>query len=81
MQSSFGIDEQVTLPLPEHPAVAAMASALRDTGSWVEIVGDDWRHICVTDDLRLSYKGLLELASVPIGQNYFGAEALAARLR
>lgn len=58
-----------------------MASALRDTGSWVEIVGDDWRHICVTDDLRLSYKGLLELASVPIGQNYFGAEALAARLR
>jgi len=57
-----------------------MAAALRDTGSWAEIVDTSWRYVYMTDDLRLSYGGLLELAPVPIGAHYFGPEALATRL-
>ena len=57
-----------------------MAAALRDTGSWAEIVDAGWRYVYMTDDLRLSYGGLLELAPVPIGAHYFGPEALATRL-
>jgi len=47
-----------------------MATALRDTGSWAGILDDRWRYVYVTDDLRLSYGGLLELAPVRIGEHY-----------
>ena len=57
-----------------------MAAALRDTGSWAEIVDARWRYVYMTDDLRLSYGGLLELAPVAIGEHYFGPDALATRL-
>jgi hypothetical protein len=54
------IEEQSTCPLPEDPALAEMAGALRDAGYWAEIVDRDWRWRYMTDDLRFSYGGLLE---------------------
>src|SRR5476649_2100987 len=74
------MNDQESHPLPENPALASVAAALRDAGQWGEIVDRDWRWVYVTDDLRLSYGGLLELVSVPLGAHYFGTEALSARL-
>jgi class 3 adenylate cyclase len=67
--------------LPEDPALAAIAAALRDAGHWADIVDRHWRHVYVTDELRLSWGGLLELAPVAIGAHYFGPEAASLRLR
>ncbi len=71
---------QQTCQLPADPVLQAMAIALRDAGQWGEIVDRDWRWTYMTDDLRRSYGGLLELADVVLGQHYFGLEAVAARL-
>ena len=71
---------QQTCPLPADPVLHAMAVAMRDAGQWGEIVDRDWRWTYMTDDLRLSYGGLLELADVVLGAHYFGPEAVAARL-
>jgi class 3 adenylate cyclase len=73
------MSDQQTCPLPDDPALASMAVALRDAGHWAEIVDRDWRWVYVTDDLRLSYGGLLELVPVPLGAYYFGPDALRAR--
>jgi len=67
--------------MPEDPALAAMAVAMRDAGHWGEIVDRDWRLVYMTDDLRLSYGGLLELVPFPLGGHYFGAEALRAHMQ
>ena len=71
---------QQTCPLPADPVLHAMAVAMRDAGQWGEIVDRDWRWTYMTDDLRLSYGGLLELADIVLGAHYFGPEAVAARL-
>ena len=71
---------QQTCQLPADPVLQAMAIALRDAGQWGEIVDREWRWTYMTDDLRLSYGGLLELADVALGEHYFGPEAVAARL-
>jgi hypothetical protein len=47
-----------SLPLPEDPALANMAAALRDAGHWADIVDRQWRRVYVTDELRLSFGGL-----------------------
>jgi class 3 adenylate cyclase len=67
--------------LPEDPALAAMAVAMRDAGHWGEIVDRDWRLVYMTDDLRLSNGGLLELVPFSLGAHYFGAEALRVRMQ
>lgn len=67
-------------PLPVDPVLHAMAVAMRDAGQWGEIVDRDWRWTYMTDDLRRSYGGLLELADVALGEHYFGPAAMAARL-
>ncbi len=69
-----------TLPLPADPALAAMAVALRDAGHWAEIVDPEWRLVYATDDLRRIYGGLTDLATVAVGEHYFGAEAMRTRL-
>ncbi len=70
-----------SLPLPEDPALAAMAAALRDVGHWAEIVDRDWRLVYSTEDLRRIYGGLTDLAPVALGVHYFGSEAMSIRLR
>jgi class 3 adenylate cyclase len=75
------MDSQGTLPLPEDPALATMAAALRDAGHWAEIVDRDWRLVYSTEDLRRIYGGLVDLAPVALGAHYFGSEAMGVRLR
>jgi class 3 adenylate cyclase len=75
------MEDQETYPLPEDPALASVAAALRDAGHWGEIVDRDWRWVYMTDDLRLSHGGLLQLVPVPLGAHYFGTEAVSARLK
>ena len=46
------MEGQGSLPLPEDPALAAMAVALRDAGHWADVVDRDWRLVYSTDDMR-----------------------------
>ena len=71
---------QQTCPLPADPVLRAMAIAMRDAGQWGEIVDRDWRWAYMTDDLRLSYGGLLGLADVALGEHYVGPAAVETRL-
>lgn len=52
---------QEPCPLPDDPTLAAAAAAMSESGQWGEIIDRDWRWVYITDDLRLSYGGLLEL--------------------
>ena len=74
------MEGQATLDLPQDPALADVAVALRDAGHWAEIVDPAWRLVYSTDDLRRIYGGLTELAPVALGVHYFGPEAMRVRL-
>jgi class 3 adenylate cyclase len=65
-------------PLPEDSALADVARALRDTGHWAWIVDDHWRLVYVTDELRLTFGGHVELAHFAIGKHFFGPESASA---
>jgi class 3 adenylate cyclase len=68
-------------PLPQDPALAEVARALRDTGHWGWIVDDRWRVVYATDELRLTFGAGEELAHWAIGKHLFGPEAISASLR
>lgn len=70
-----------SLSLPEDPALAAMAVALRDAGQWADVGDRDWRLVYSTDDQRRICGGLTDLAPVAPGEHYFGPEAVSLRLR
>lgn len=74
------MEGQATLDLPQDPALADVAVALRDAGHWAEIVDPAWRLVYSTDDLRRIYGGLTDLAPVALGVHYFGPEAMQVRL-
>ncbi len=61
-------------PLPEDPALADAARALRDAGHWGWIVDHGWRVVWASEDLRLSFGALVELASFAIGTPILGPE-------
>ncbi len=70
--------EQEPYPLPADPALADAARAIRDAGHWGWVVDDRWRMVWASDDIRLSFGALVELASFPIGAHIFGPEWLRA---
>ncbi len=70
--------DQEPYPLPEDPALADAARAIRDAGHWGWIVDDRWRSVWASDGLRLSFGALVELASFPMGAYVFGPEWLQA---
>jgi class 3 adenylate cyclase len=70
-----------SFPLPEDPALAAMAVALRDAGQWADVVDRDWRLVYSTDDHRRICGGLTDLAAVAPGEHYFGPEQVSLRLQ
>lgn len=70
-----------SLSLPEDPALAAMAVALRDAGHWADVVDRDWRLVYSTDDQRRICGGLTDLAPVAPAEHYSGPEAVSMRLR
>src|SRR4051795_4324565 len=67
-------------PLPADPVLGAMAVAMRDAGQWGELVDRSWAWSYMTDDLRLSYGGLLDFADVALGEHYAGPTAVQTRL-
>ncbi len=71
---------QDTCPLPDDPTLAAIARALNDANYWAIIVDGQWRNLYITDALRLSRGGLLELAPFPIGVHFYSSESLTAML-
>lgn len=74
------IGGQETCPLPEHPALAEIASALNQAGVWGHIYDHGYRVVYMTDDFRLSNGGLTEMVPVPLGAHVFGAEYVSAAL-
>ncbi len=71
-------DDQSSYPLPEDPALAEVASALRDAGHWGWVVDGRWHLVYATDELRLTFGGYVELAAWPIGAHIFGPEFMQA---
>ena len=64
-------------PLPDLPALAEAAAALRDTGHWGFVLDDRWRLVYMTDELRLSFGAHLDLVAVPLGEHFFSPRSLA----
>lgn len=75
------MNAQGSYPLPEDPALAEVARALRDTGHWGWVVDDRWHVVYATDELRLTFGAGVELAPWAIGEHLFGPEAMSASLR
>jgi class 3 adenylate cyclase len=69
-----------SLPLPEDPALASVAAAMKAAGHWADVVDRDWRLVYSSDDTRRIMGGLTTLAPVAIGEHYFGPAAVEARL-
>jgi class 3 adenylate cyclase len=65
-----------TCPLPDDPALAEIASALNEAGSWGYVLDRQWRLVYMTDDIRLSNGMLRELVPLPIGAHFFGTAAI-----
>lgn len=63
-------------PLPDDPLLAEMASSLRDTGHWAEIVDPEWRIVYTTDQLRLAKGFMVESVPLTLGMHMFGAECI-----
>jgi len=65
--------------LPDHPILAAWASALNDTGNFAEILDTNWRYVFVTDELSVTRQAL-GLPAIPIGAHLLSAEGVQAEL-
>lgn len=74
------MEGQETCPLPDDPALAAIAAALNDAGQWADIVDTGWRNVYMTDEARLMYGGRTGLAPYPIGVHAYGPEAVSTRI-
>ena len=70
--------EQQSYPLPDDPVLAEAAAALREAGHWAWVVDAHQRLVFVTDELRRTFGGLVELAPFAIGKHVFGPEAVRA---
>lgn len=75
------MNAQGSYPLPEDPALAEVAKALRDTGHWGWVVNDRWHVVYATDELRLTFGAGVELAPWAIGEHLFGPESMSASRR
>src|SRR5262245_3031609 len=63
-----------SLPLPEHPLLAAWASVLNDAGYWATLMDAEWRIVFVTDELRLTHRDMGAATTPPIGVHFLSAE-------
>jgi class 3 adenylate cyclase len=63
--------------LPDHPILAAWASALNETGYFAQIVDANWRYVFVTDELSVTRQALGRPA-IPIGAHVLSAEGVRA---
>jgi class 3 adenylate cyclase len=63
-----------SLPLPEHPLLAAWALALNDAGYWAYVLDAEWRYVFATHELLSSYRDMGAPTTTPIGSHFFSAE-------
>ena len=56
--------------------LAEAAAALNATGWWGMVADRDWRLVFVSDDLRLTFGGQIEMVPVALGTHFFGEDAL-----
>jgi class 3 adenylate cyclase len=63
--------------LPDHPALAAWASALNETGNFAQILDANWRYVFVTDELSVTRQAL-GLPAIPVGAHLLSAEGVLA---
>ena len=74
------MDARGPYPLPEDPALAEVAVALRDTGHWGWVVDSRGTVVYATAELRLSFGAGAELAQWAIGHHLFGPESIDASM-
>jgi class 3 adenylate cyclase len=74
------VGSQETCPLPEHPVLAEVASALNRAGAWAQILDREFRVAYMTDELRLTFGGLVEMVPVDLGVYAFGTESVNTTL-
>jgi len=74
------VSSHETCPLPEHPVLAEVASALNQVGAWGQMIDCEYRLVYMTDDFRLSQGGYAEMVPVPLGAHLFGPEYVDAML-
>lgn len=69
-----------TCPLPDDPVLAEVAQALNQAGLWAYVLDREYRVVYMTDELRRSNGGLVEMVRVPLGAHLFGSDFLDAAL-
>jgi class 3 adenylate cyclase len=74
------VGSQETCPLPEHPVLAEVASALNRAGAWAQILDREFRAVYMTDELRLTFGGLVEMVPMDLGVYAFGSESVNTTL-
>src|SRR4029453_13863912 len=72
---------QESYPLPDDPALAEVARALRDTGQWGHVVDDRWLLAYAPAELGPPFGGYQELASFAICDHCFGPESIGMSKR
>ena len=70
------VDDQESYPLPEDPTLAEVASALNEGRHWGIVVDQQWRLVYATDEIRLTFGGLTELAHFAIGELWYGPKSV-----
>lgn len=66
----IGVNEPC--PLPEHPVLAEVATALSESGEWGWIFDREWNLLYMTDEQRLSLALGAEMVSMVVGEHIFG---------
>src|SRR3954454_11251351 len=74
------VSSRDTCPLPEHPALAEVANALNRAGAWGHVYDREYRLVYMTEEIRRTNGGLVEMATVPVGAYCFGSEYIETAL-
>jgi class 3 adenylate cyclase len=66
----------ISLPLPDDAVLAAWASVVNDEGHWAYVLDATWRFVFATDEVRLSWGDTGAATAMPVGSNFYSAEAM-----
>lgn len=69
---AFMTEPMDPLPMPDHPMLAAWASALNDGGYWAHVLDAQWRYVFETDELRSTF--------VDMGRSFAAPTALGSHI-
>ena len=67
-------------PLPDDPLLAEIASALDRAGHWAHVLDASWHVLYMSNEVRLSFGGSMELVPVELGVHLFGPVEIGLRL-